>query len=181
MLADVLHFRLNEERLQKYNRIHQVIHIIINVSCRSGCVKINTPPSLFSYPSSIGYVCPGSVVVAHWLLTYAARVRSSWSTVVVCERVWLVAHSDTWVFSGCSGFLPQQWPPSAKHPCITQDPIENKLSSFHGLSLVNVCIYIYRIHVCFVLWLKYCQIGVKPYSINQLINRIGIIFILPKI
>jgi hypothetical protein len=23
------------------------------------------------------------------------------------ERVWLVTHSDTWVFSGCSGFLPQ--------------------------------------------------------------------------
>jgi hypothetical protein len=92
--------------------------------------------------------CPGSAVVAHWLLTNAARVRSPWSAVVVYEMVWLVAHSDTWVFSGCSGFLPQKWPPSAKHPCIIQDPIGNKLSSFHGLSWVNIRIY--RLHVCFL-------------------------------
>jgi hypothetical protein len=83
------------------------------------------------------------VRVAHWLLTYVARVRSLWSAVVVCERVWLVAHSDTWVFSGCSGYLPQKWPPSAKHPCIIQDPIGNKLSSFHGLSCVNMYTYVF--------------------------------------
>jgi hypothetical protein len=73
----------------------------------SGLIR-RKPHSVASYDTqgdSEG--CPGSVVVAHWLLTYAARVRSSWSTVVVCEWVWLVAHSDTWVFSGYSGFLPQ--------------------------------------------------------------------------
>jgi hypothetical protein len=92
-------------------------------------------------PTILDLGCPGSAVEVHWLLTYAARVRSPWSAVVVYERVWLVAHSDTWVFSGCSGFLPQKWPPSAKHPCIIQDPIGNKLSSFHGLSWVNMYVF----------------------------------------
>ena len=95
---------------------------------------INHRRLFHKFGKSILYIY--NTVVAHWFLTNATWVQSPWSAVVVCERVWLVAHLDTWVFSGCSGFLPQ-----LKHPCIIQDPIENKLSSFHGLSWVNMYVF----------------------------------------
>lgn len=50
----------------------------------------------------------------HLLLTAATRVRSTWSTVVVCEfKGMFVARLNTctWVWSWYSGFLLYIWPP----------------------------------------------------------------------
>jgi hypothetical protein len=96
---------------------------------------------------------------------------SLWSRALKAE----IYHSVTWVFSGCSGFLPQKWPPSAKHPCIIQDPIGNKLSSFHGFILGK---YTYLPNTClffcffFVLWYNLRLIR-QDYNENskQFINK----------
>jgi hypothetical protein len=134
--------------------LHYIITFQYLSQCKLPLKRFNTNilTRFFTAYCLVPLLCLGG---AHWLLTNAARVRSPWSAVVVYERVWLVAHSDTWVFSGCSGFLPHKWPPSAKHPCIIQDPIGNKLSSFHGLSWVNIRIY--RKHVCFE-WRNSCKV-----------------------